>query len=122
LKSQGIQLNDPEEMPPDPYILDRKLKMNPHNHKTKSIDDDKLRRYLEYDRKVLRYVGTHNTFQLHFIQIWRVAVNMFVKQSWAPDQGWSSSLEAGHFQRSENNFASCMVHMQNMISCFNRKA
>jgi hypothetical protein len=56
LQSQGIELNDPEEMPSDPYILDRQLKMSPYSCKTK-LTDDKLRRFLEYDGKVLRYAG-----------------------------------------------------------------
>lgn len=54
LQSQGIELNDPDEMPPDPYILNRQLKLKSHSHKTK-LTDDKLRRYLEYDGKILRF-------------------------------------------------------------------
>ncbi|XP_069689389.1 EF-hand domain-containing protein 1-like isoform X2 [Periplaneta americana] len=54
LESQGIELNDSEEMPPDPYMLDRNLRIKPHSHKTK-LADDKLRRFLEYDGKILRF-------------------------------------------------------------------
>ncbi|PSN50975.1 hypothetical protein C0J52_07624 [Blattella germanica] len=54
LESQGIELNEPEEMPPDPYIQYRRLKVKPHTHITKPLDD-KLRRFLEYDGKILRF-------------------------------------------------------------------
>ncbi|KAJ9588706.1 hypothetical protein L9F63_017998 [Diploptera punctata] len=54
LESQGIELNQPEEMPPDPYIQLRQLKIKPHTHITKPLDD-KLRRFLEYDGKILRF-------------------------------------------------------------------
>ncbi|KDR20690.1 hypothetical protein L798_04839, partial [Zootermopsis nevadensis] len=54
LQSQGIELNDPEEMPSDPHILDRQLKIKPHGHKTK-LANDRMRQFLEYDGKVLRF-------------------------------------------------------------------
>jgi len=63
LQSQGIELNDPEEMPPDPYIVNRQLKLQSHSQKTK-LTDDKLRRFLEYDGKILRYSVAHNIDQL----------------------------------------------------------
>jgi hypothetical protein len=50
-------------MPSDPYILDRQLKNKPNIHKTK-LTDDKLRRFLEYDGMILRYVAAHNTNRL----------------------------------------------------------
>jgi hypothetical protein len=63
LQSQGIELNDAEEMPPDPYIVNRQVKLQSHSHKTK-LTDDKLRRFLEYDGKILRYSVAHNIDQL----------------------------------------------------------
>lgn len=63
LQSQGIELNDPEEMPPDPYIVNRQLKLQSRSHKTE-LTDDKLRRFLEYDGKILRYNVAHDVDQL----------------------------------------------------------
>jgi hypothetical protein len=63
LQSQGIELNDPEDMPPDPYILNRQLKFISHSHKTKPTDD-KLRHFLNYDEKILRYSAAHKIDQL----------------------------------------------------------
>jgi len=63
LQSQGIELNGPEEMPPDPYIVNRQLKLQSHSHKT-NLTDDKLRRFLEYDGKILRYSVAHDKDQL----------------------------------------------------------
>lgn len=63
MQSQGIELNDPEEMPPDPYTVNRQLKLQSHSHKTK-LTDDKLRRFLKHDGKILRYIVARNIDQL----------------------------------------------------------
>ncbi|XP_075234707.1 EF-hand domain-containing protein 1-like [Lycorma delicatula] len=55
LWSQGVELNDQEELPFDPYIRNRQLAELPKFKKTPSLADEKLRRYLEYDGKVLRF-------------------------------------------------------------------
>ncbi|XP_003385995.1 PREDICTED: EF-hand domain-containing protein 1-like [Amphimedon queenslandica] len=52
LKSEGIELNPPEQPPADPYTQTR-LKP-PHTFHTPS-DFDKLRQFIELDRKVLRF-------------------------------------------------------------------
>ncbi|KAL0281536.1 UNVERIFIED_CONTAM: hypothetical protein PYX00_002493 [Menopon gallinae] len=54
LLSQGVELNDPECMPPDPYTEMRKHKTALPQFKTKSVDD-KLRRSIEFDGKLLRF-------------------------------------------------------------------
>jgi hypothetical protein len=56
-------MNDPEEIPPDPYTVQRQLKIKPHTLETKVVDD-KFRRFLEYDGKVLRYVGAYKSDNL----------------------------------------------------------
>uniref|UniRef100_A0A1B6DLI7 DM10 domain-containing protein n=1 Tax=Clastoptera arizonana TaxID=38151 RepID=A0A1B6DLI7_9HEMI len=53
LLSQGVELNDMEDMPQDPYTQSR-MNLNPHVRKTPPVDD-KLRRFLEFDGKVLRF-------------------------------------------------------------------
>uniref|UniRef100_A0A1B6KML1 DM10 domain-containing protein n=1 Tax=Graphocephala atropunctata TaxID=36148 RepID=A0A1B6KML1_9HEMI len=53
LLSQGVELNAMEEVPKDPYLLSREgFSVGPSKV---SPVDDKLRRFLEYDRKVLRF-------------------------------------------------------------------
>lgn len=81
MQSQGIELNDPEEMPSDPHILDRQLKIKPHGHKTK-LANDRMRQFLEYDGKVLRYVRAHKTYHLCII-----CVIILNKYSWAMVEG-----------------------------------
>ncbi|XP_050306827.1 EF-hand domain-containing protein 1-like [Anthonomus grandis grandis] len=54
MKSQGLDMADPEEMPYDPYTFNRQLQVIPKVTKTPPADD-KFRRFLEYDGKVLRF-------------------------------------------------------------------
>jgi hypothetical protein len=52
-ETEHIQLNGPEFMPSDPYQLHRS---SPHRvHNVRPEKNDKLRRFLENDRKVLRF-------------------------------------------------------------------
>lgn len=60
MKSQGLIIGDPEEMPPDPYTQDREMMIRPHETTTPAADD-KLRRFLEYDGKVLKYYLIYST-------------------------------------------------------------
>lgn len=53
MASQGLVMGDPEEMPVDPYMNDRLLKVRPTVTKTPS-EDDKFRRFLEFDGKILK--------------------------------------------------------------------
>lgn len=54
LESEGIEVNPPEGYPLDPYIESRKEKTALRTYKTAS-DFDRLRQFLEMDRKVLRF-------------------------------------------------------------------
>nr|CAD7450683.1 unnamed protein product [Timema bartmani] len=54
MESQGMELNQPEDLPVDPYTTERGLKMRQPTNKTQLVDD-KLRRFLEFDGKVLRF-------------------------------------------------------------------
>jgi hypothetical protein len=54
LESEGIEVNDPEGCPADPYTSTRKQGELPKVTKTPN-DMDKLRKFLELDRKVLRF-------------------------------------------------------------------
>lgn len=58
MASQGLTMGDPEEPPPDPYTQERMLQTAPHVTKTPPADD-KLRRFLEYDGKILRCSSKH---------------------------------------------------------------
>lgn len=53
MASQGIELNPTEDMPPDPYIQNRQFKTAVNTCQTPPADD-KLRRFLEYDGKILK--------------------------------------------------------------------
>ncbi|CAG9766041.1 unnamed protein product [Ceutorhynchus assimilis] len=54
MASQGIDMGEPEEMPYDPYTYHRQLQVIPKVTKTPPADD-KLRRFLEFDGKVLKF-------------------------------------------------------------------
>lgn len=65
LESEGIVVNPPEETPVDPYIEQRKKAAAPRTFTTPS-SFDKLKQFLELDRKVLR-----------FFSVWDDRNNMF---------------------------------------------
>ncbi|KAJ9595341.1 hypothetical protein L9F63_027273, partial [Diploptera punctata] len=77
LESQGIELNQPEEMPPDPYIQLRQLKIKPHTHITKPLDD-KLRRFLEYDGKILRFFAVWDDRDTEFGEMRRYVIYYYL--------------------------------------------
>jgi hypothetical protein len=52
MRSEGIEMNPPEQPPVDPYTQSRDLPQ--HVFKTAS-EFDKLKQFLELDRKVLRF-------------------------------------------------------------------
>ena len=53
-RSQGIDLNMEEEIPEDPYIKQREALEGPRVLPPQK-HDDKLRRFLEFDGKILRF-------------------------------------------------------------------
>lgn len=53
METEGIVLNSPENMPVDNYVLQRVRPARVHN--VKGERNDRLRRFLENDRKVLRF-------------------------------------------------------------------
>jgi hypothetical protein len=61
LESEGIVVNPAESIPTDPYIKGRVKAAELKSYKTKS-DYDKLKQYVDMDRKVLRY-NDINCFQ-----------------------------------------------------------
>ena len=54
MESEGIEVNPPESCPEDPYIKSREQAVILRSFNTPS-DFDKLRQFLEMDRKVLRF-------------------------------------------------------------------
>lgn len=62
MASQGLEMAEAEEMPRDPYTFNRQLQVIPKVTKTPPADD-KLRRFLEYDGKVLKYKLNFKTFK-----------------------------------------------------------
>lgn len=53
MASQGLVMGDAEQMPPDPCTQKRIFEHQSHISKTPTADD-KLRRFLEYDGKILK--------------------------------------------------------------------
>lgn len=53
MASQGLIMGDTEQIPPDPYTQKRIFEQRSHISKTPTADD-KLRRFLEYDGKILK--------------------------------------------------------------------
>lgn len=52
MESEGIVVNPPEVPPPDPYTEKRDIKLRTYNTPS---DEDKLKRFLNLDKKVLRF-------------------------------------------------------------------
>ncbi|KAG7205804.1 hypothetical protein KM043_007749 [Ampulex compressa] len=59
LSSQGIDVGDREDAPPDPYLQTRAFSLRVPERIT-PIPDDNRRRFLEYDRMVLSFDATWN--------------------------------------------------------------
>lgn len=53
MQSQGLEMGPPEELPIDPYTQNRQMQGAVTTTKTPQADD-KLRRFLEYDGKILK--------------------------------------------------------------------
>ncbi|XP_015927805.2 EF-hand domain-containing protein 1 [Parasteatoda tepidariorum] len=53
----GLELNEPESIPPDPYIEQKINAQGRHEVISRDIDNDKLYKFLVNDRKVLRFYG-----------------------------------------------------------------
>lgn len=93
LESEGVEVNPPESMPQDPYIEVRKEAAALREHKTQS-DFDKLRQFLEMDRKVLRLYcvwddrdqmfGEMRTFIIHY---YLVDDTLEVREDHKPNDG-----------------------------------
>ena len=54
MESEGIHVNQPELIPRDPYLSKRQQAADMKTYKTKN-EFDKLKQYIEMDRKVLRF-------------------------------------------------------------------
>lgn len=68
MASQGLIMADAEQLPPDPYTQNRLLHSQQNNFTKTPSADDKFRRFLEYDGKILKSARlltiatiTHNT-------------------------------------------------------------
>ncbi|CAH1403259.1 unnamed protein product [Nezara viridula] len=55
LESQGIELDQPEDMPIDPYSQKRGVINNVQQRVTPNVDEDKLKKFLDYDKRILRF-------------------------------------------------------------------
>lgn len=81
LISQGMEINENEELPPDPYIERRLVEQRSakSNKPAKTLAEDKLYRYLEYDRKILRFkaywdeeteeCGEKEAYKIHYFLV-----------------------------------------------------
>lgn len=62
LSRQGLSMKPDEPVPDDPYMIARREQLRQQQSRTsmtayasRSVEDDKLKQFLEYDGKVLRY-------------------------------------------------------------------
>jgi hypothetical protein len=55
MASQGLIMADAEQLPPDPYTQNRLLHSQQNNFTKTPSADDKFRRFLEYDGKILKF-------------------------------------------------------------------
>ncbi|CAH1773631.1 unnamed protein product [Owenia fusiformis] len=93
LESEGVEVNPPESLPTDPYIEKRTQAAALREHKTPS-DFDRLRQFLEMDRKVLRFFcvwddrdqmfGEMRQFILHY---YLVDDTLEVREAHKPNDG-----------------------------------
>lgn len=77
LESEGIVLQPQEQLPTDPYIETRREASAPRNYKTKS-DFDKLRQFLEMDRKVLRFYAVWDDRDSMFGEMRKFVIHYFL--------------------------------------------
>ncbi|KAG8545694.1 hypothetical protein GDO81_020488 [Engystomops pustulosus] len=75
LESEGIELNLPEEIPPDPYTEIRK---EPNRTYTTPPDFDKLKQFLTMDRKVLRFFSLWDDSGSMFGEIRPVIIHYYL--------------------------------------------
>ncbi|XP_078393473.1 EF-hand domain-containing protein 1, partial [Cetorhinus maximus] len=74
--SHGIIPNCPEMIPPDPYIENRKR--NPAREHVTPSDFDKLKQFLTYDRKVLRFYAYWNDTDNMFGECRRYIIHYYL--------------------------------------------
>ncbi|XP_060686673.1 EF-hand domain-containing protein 1 [Hemiscyllium ocellatum] len=74
--SHGIIPNCPEMIPPDPYIESRKR--NPAREHITPSDFDKLKQFLTYDRKVLRFYAYWNDTDNMFGECRRYVIHYYL--------------------------------------------
>lgn len=93
LESEGIIVNTPESVPSDPYIKNRTKAAEIKSFKTKT-DYDKLKQYIDMDRKVLRfYVVWDDRNQMYgelrpfIIQYYLVDDTLEVREVHKPNDG-----------------------------------
>ncbi|XP_076253920.1 EF-hand domain-containing protein 1-like [Rhynchophorus ferrugineus] len=77
MASQGLDMADPEEMPHDPYTVNRQLQTMPKVTKTPPADD-KLRRFLEYDGKILKFKAAWDDRENEFGELMKFEILYFL--------------------------------------------
>lgn len=93
LESEGIIVNPPESIPKDPYIENRNKKSELKTYKTKT-DYDKLKQFIDMDRKVLRFYAiwddrpsTFGELRPFIIQYYLVDDTVEVREVHKPNDG-----------------------------------
>lgn len=93
LTSEGVIVNQPESIPKDPYITKRNQLNELKTYKTRT-DYDKLKQFLEMDRKVLRFYCTwddrdslYGENRPFLIQYYLVDDTMEVREVHKPNDG-----------------------------------
>lgn len=93
LESEGLIVNPPESVPDDPYIKTRTKAAELKSYKTRT-DYDKLKQYIDMDRKVLRFYVTwddrsqaYGEIRPFIIQYYLVDDTMEVREVHKPNDG-----------------------------------
>jgi hypothetical protein len=93
LESEGVIVEPPESIPRDPYIEKRVKTSELKTYKTKT-DFDKLKQFIEMDRKVLRFYAvwddrqsTYGELRPFLIQYYLVDDTLEVREVHKPNDG-----------------------------------
>lgn len=93
LESEGVIVKSPEHIPKDPYIETRQKANELKTYKTKT-DFDKLKQFIELDRKVLRFYAvwddrksTYGELRPFILQYYLVDDTLEVREVHKPNDG-----------------------------------
>ena len=120
LESEGIDVNPVGSVPTDPYIEKRKVASALRTYNTKS-DFDKLKQFMEMDRKVLRFYGMWDDRDSMFGEmrpfVLHVSVNPSICVYFIQTSEILSSTKYKRISTHHNSII-CYNYLRSMISYF----